>query len=116
MAAAQIIALAAKNKLMQITLPSSSYNIHMLMTKAGYHAHPQGESYVMRLGNSNFPRFHVYFKQDQSGKTTLNLHLDQTQTAAKWSAKIHRSEYDSDVTKAEAERLIRWINYYAPHQ
>lgn len=95
---------------MRLFIPANTVNPHMLLTKAGYHAHPN-DSYVLRLGSGFFPRFHVYLDKNANNDLTLNLHLDQS-PAVYQGQKAHRGEKDTLVVREEAERLKRWINYY----
>jgi hypothetical protein len=95
---------------MRINIPANTINPHLLLTKAGYHAHPN-DSYVLSLGSGHYPRFHVYLQKSQQGDLSLNLHLDQTPAVYK-GLKAHRGEKDTEVVQQEAERLKRWINYY----
>ena len=94
---------------MKLDTPAQSVNPHLLLTKAGYHAHPQG-SYVMRLGSGHYPRFHVYVKTNKN-KLTFNLHIDQ-KPGVHLGAKAHAGESDTPVVQEEAARLQRWIKYF----
>lgn len=95
---------------MHITIPANIINPHILLTKAGYNAHPN-DSYVLRIGGGNYPRFHVYFTKNAAGDLNLNLHLDQS-PAVSAGMKAHHNEKDSEVVRQEAARLQRWIGYY----
>jgi len=61
------------------------------------------ESYVRRLGNYHYPRFHVYLEETQD-KYIIDLHLDQKQASYK-GTKAHSGEYEGENVKEEIERL-----------
>lgn len=98
---------------MKFKFPAQSVNPHMAMTKAGYHAHPNGKSYVMRLGRGDYPRFHAYFNQDKQGNMVLSLHLDQSPAVHKWAKHAHHGEYKDERVEEEMERVKRWIAYFS---
>lgn len=61
------------------------------------------ESFVRRLGNDFYPRFHMYLKED-GDKIVFNLHLDQKQPSYKGSH-AHNAEYSGEVVQSEINRL-----------
>ena len=68
---------------------------------------PQGELNCVRPIHGDYPRFHIYMKEDHSdGKEVLvfNLHLDQKKPSYE-GATAHSGDYESDVVKEEAERI-----------
>ncbi len=77
----------------------------------GYRATPysytvEGETnFVRSLSNNNYPRFHIYIKQNEkTGEMVFNLHLDQRQTRYK-GASAHSADYEGDLVEKEAERI-----------
>lgn len=60
-------------------------------------------SFVRRLTGDNYPRFHIYLKDDDE-KAVLNIHLDQKK-ASYPGAHAHNGEYESEVVVAELERV-----------
>ena len=64
-------------------------------------------SYVRRLGNYFYPRFHLY--PEQTGdKLIMNLHLDQKKISYK-GQKAHSGEYGDEIVQREAERIKNLI-------
>ncbi|MFA4833855.1 MAG: hypothetical protein WC619_03335 [Patescibacteria group bacterium] len=61
------------------------------------------ESYSRRMGGGFYPRFHIYFNED-NGKIIFNLHLDQKQ-ASYAGAHMHNAEYEGETVAAEIARL-----------
>ncbi len=85
----------------------SRLSLVQFMRQAGYHSLPERNnsqlSFVRRLGQDFYPRFHLYpiVKQEE---IILNLHLDQKKASyAKQVA--HSGEYDGQLVEAEANRL-----------
>ncbi|MBI2624748.1 MAG: hypothetical protein HYW70_00165 [Candidatus Nealsonbacteria bacterium] len=64
---------------------------------------PLRESYVKRLGQGDYPRFHAYIKQ-AGGKLIINLHLDQKKPIYK-GVSAHSGEYVGELVEKEAERI-----------
>ncbi|MBL7141655.1 hypothetical protein ISS21_00980 [Patescibacteria group bacterium] len=60
-------------------------------------------SYVRRLRGYQYPRFHVYIKEN-----FFNLHLDQKAPSYQGSS-AHSGEYQGEVLEKEAERIKRYI-------
>lgn len=52
-------------------------------------------SFVKRIGNADYPRFHVYVKIGESGEVEINLHLDQKKASYE-GATAHSGEYSSE--------------------
>jgi len=79
------------------------------MRKLGYHPfqprHSRQVSFVRRLGQNFYPRFHVYFSPDND---FLNLHLDQKKASYQGSP-AHAGEYDSEIIKQEAARINQFL-------
>ena len=64
-------------------------------------------SFVKRVGNGDYPRFHVYAKQDEKGNVQINLHLDQKKASYE-GVTAHSGEYESSENKwlaQEAETI-----------
>ncbi|MDD5072013.1 MAG: hypothetical protein PHQ42_04755 [Patescibacteria group bacterium] len=61
------------------------------------------ESFVRRLGSNFYPRFHMYFIEE-NGKVIFNLHLDQKQ-ASYAGAHKHNAEYGGEQVESEIARL-----------
>lgn len=62
-------------------------------------------SFVRRAGAGDYPRFHIFARQDEKGNINLNLHLDQKRASYQGSS-AHSGEYgDEGVLKVEAGRI-----------
>ena len=61
------------------------------------------ESFIKVLGNTGYPRFHLYI-EESGDKMILNLHLDQKRPRYKGQP-AHSGEYEGSVVEEEAERL-----------
>ncbi len=71
-----------------------------LLRRAGYaflrRDEQTGElSFIKRVGNADYPRFHIYVKMNRVGQAGVNLHLDQKK-ASYQGATAHSGEYDSE--------------------
>jgi hypothetical protein len=82
-----------------------------LMRRAGYGymMHRQGgqDSFVRRLGNADYPRFHMYISEED-GEVIFNLHLDQKKPSYQGSH-AHNAEYDGELVEAEIARLRQFL-------
>ena len=59
-------------------------------------------SYVKRLRQEHFPRFHMYINSEDP--LELDLHLDQKKASYEGST-MHSGDYDSQVVRDEAYRI-----------
>ncbi|MBU4142942.1 hypothetical protein KJ590_02990 [Patescibacteria group bacterium] len=55
-------------------------------------------SFVKRVGGGDYPRFHIYAKQDARGAVEINLHLDQKKASYEGTT-AHSGEYESEENK-----------------
>jgi len=55
-------------------------------------------SFAKRVGNEDYPRFHVYVKTNKSGDAEINLHLDQKKASYQGSV-AHSGEYEAGDNK-----------------
>ncbi len=99
---------------MQFKIDKQRFNFtpEVLLRRAGYHrlfSRRSGKiSYVRRLGNFDYPRFHLYLAEDD-GHLIFNLHLDQK--APSYSgARAHSADYDTDLIATEIKRIQQLIN------
>lgn len=65
------------------------------------------ESYVKRLGNYFYPRFHLYIEENGE-QISFNLHLDQKQASYEGYHK-HNAEYEGENVENEIARLKQII-------
>ena len=63
---------------------------------------------VRKLLGANYPRFHVYLKQ-QGDRYNFSLHLDQKQPSYSGSH-AHSGEYDGPLVEGEADRIRQQLN------
>lgn len=69
--------------------------------------HKTGQtSYVRRLRNDFYPRFHLYVNSENP--LVLNLHLDQKKASYEGYT-AHGGDYDSEIVKQEAQRIYNQI-------
>ncbi len=87
------------------------HNHQILIRKCGYGRivdRRRGKaSYMRRLGNQPYPRFHVYLVPIEDG-FSLNLHLDQKKASYSGHT-AHSGEYDGHLVENEAERIKKII-------
>lgn len=91
---------------MRLKIPKPNSNIIDLIRRCGYsYRGRQGEEmmFVRRAGLSEYPRFHIYFKEEGSG-FILNLHLDQKKVSHAGS-RAHSGEHEGVLIEKEAERI-----------
>jgi len=94
---------------MKIYLPFDfQQNELMFMRRAGYHQfndyNSGNTSYIRRLSDGFYPRFHVYIQTDKDNRTSINLHLDQKKSSYA-GAHAHSADYDGPVVETEGKRL-----------
>jgi len=88
---------------------TGQYNLNprQLLRRCGYaeFVDPRtGEtSYVRRLSNGFYPRFHAYLERKEDG-FQVNIHLDQKQASYHGHTK-HSGEYEGEVVEREGERI-----------
>ncbi|HJN62288.1 MAG TPA: hypothetical protein QGH92_01660 [Candidatus Parcubacteria bacterium] len=90
---------------MKFTLEKPNKNIPNLLQELGYRFYAQEKEesiFLKRLGFGNYPRFHIYLKNNKD--LHFNLHLDQKKPIYK-GAPAHSAEYDGEILKKEAERI-----------
>jgi hypothetical protein len=99
---------------MRITLENFQGNIVNSMRRAGYAFLRRDEqrgdmSFVKRISNGDYPRFHVFVRAGEGGRTEINLHLDQKKASYQGSH-AHSGEYGEEENKwleVEAEAIKR---------
>ena len=95
---------------MKLTFPGLKDTPLNLLRRLGYaflrRDDKTGElSFVRRMSNGDYPRFHIFASQNAKGDATLTLHLDQKKASYQGSS-AHSGEYqDEGVLKQEAERI-----------
>lgn len=101
------------NKQMKLTFEKTNDSPLNILRRAGYaflrHDEKTGEmSFVKRVGNAGYPRFHVYVKMLGQG-AEINLHLDQKKVSYE-GATAHSGEYNAKENQwleKEAETIKR---------
>ncbi len=94
---------------MEFSIKNTNETIANMARKIGYKAvgaqHIGEYSLIKKMDGNNYPRFHVYIKEDKEhNEYSLSLHLDQKQPSY---GKTHRhsGEYKGEVVENEAERI-----------
>lgn len=87
-------------------------NIVSLLRDCGYRLHPKYEdSYIRPISNVGFyPRWHLYLKNEKN-IYIFNLHLDQKKASYRGQT-AHSGDYNEEIVKAEAKRIINSIVKY----
>jgi len=84
-------------------------NVALLIRKLKYVPRgAEGEEFncVKYLGDSEYPRFHLFIKQDRDNNLFFNLHLDQKKPSYEGSP-AHSGEYEGKLVEEEKERIIK---------
>ena len=87
-------------------------NIIGLLRDCGYRLHPKYEdSYIRPVSRNGFyPRWHLYL-ENKDDIYTFKLHLDQKRVSYEGQT-AHSGDYDDDLVKEEAKRIINLIVKY----
>jgi len=92
---------------MKFEIKNLDKSINDIIRRIGYmpaYFQNEGEiSIVRQLGRNDYPRFHLYIKQNDQD-FSFNLHLDQKKPSYEGSTG-HSGEYNGDVVEGEAERI-----------
>jgi len=95
---------------MTFRINNFNYEITTLMRRLGYQPlrrTPEGElSCVRRLGG-DYPRFHIYLKEDPN-VIVMNIHLDQKKPSYE-GTHAHGGDYDSETVRREIERILNTL-------
>ncbi|HLD21549.1 MAG TPA: hypothetical protein VJB65_01500 [Patescibacteria group bacterium] len=87
----------------------------LILEDAGYHEFVDPRtykvSYVMRVGQAFYPRYHVYINVEAEASGEFSLHVDQKHTSYEGQT-AHAGEYNGSLVSEEAARLQRWLVYY----
>lgn len=67
----------------------------------------QGELNCVRPLGGDYPRFHVYAKENSQG-VTINLHLDQKKPSYGQET-AHSGEYDGELVEEERRRIESFV-------
>jgi hypothetical protein len=76
---------------------------YVIIDTKGPNGYPVEYNLVRRLQIDNYPRFHVYLKQ-QGTSYVFSLHLDQKKPSY-GGAHAHSGEYFGPVVETEADRI-----------
>lgn len=87
-------------------------NLDQILRDCGYRLHPKYEnSYIKRLSSTNFyPRWHLYI-ENKNNIYYFNLHLDQKKASYE-GQKAHSGDYEDNIVKEEAKRIIGILKKY----
>ncbi|OGY98407.1 MAG: hypothetical protein A2855_02665 [Candidatus Liptonbacteria bacterium RIFCSPHIGHO2_01_FULL_57_28] len=95
---------------MTFRINNLNYNMAQFMRRLGYRPlarTPGGELNCVRPLGGDYPRFHIYLKEDLK-VIVLNIHLDQKKPSYE-GASAHGGDYDGDTVKAEVDRIIEML-------
>lgn len=102
---------------MDFTLKDIKANVVSVAREIGYiiidtkgpGGYPAEYNLVRKLSGDNYPRFHVYLKQ-QGSAYIFSLHLDQKKPVYEGSGShAHNGEYFGPIIEVEAERITESI-------
>ena len=97
---------------MKFVIEIKNENIVNISRKIGYRPmgiNGQGEYSIIRpLTGNNYPRFHIYIKEERPGNFIFNLHIDQKKPSY-GSSHAHSGEYEGDLIDREVERIKKLI-------
>jgi len=83
---------------------NTGLNIVLLMKRIGYHYFAQN-SFIRPVGQSFYPRFHIYLKEDtETQEISFNIHIDQKRPIYSGSI-AHNGEYEGEILEKEVERI-----------
>ena len=87
-------------------------NVVNILRKCNYRLHPKYEdSYIRCLSSSGlYPRWHLYLEKN-GDIYNFKLHLDQKKISYKGQS-AHSGDYDDDLLKQEAKRIINLLVKY----
>ncbi len=91
---------------MKFTISKGSENLTSLVRMLGYKPigyTPEGELNCVRPLGADYPRFHIYLKENDS-EFMFSLHLDQKKPSYQGST-AHGGDYDGEVVQEEAARI-----------
>lgn len=94
---------------MDFTIPTNlKVSSKVFLQKAGYHEfidpNTGATSFVRRLGNEFYPRFHIYVQAQEP--MSLSLHIDQKHVSYEGAAHAHAGEYEGPLVEDEKKRLL----------
>lgn len=92
---------------MTFRINNLDYNVPQLMRRLGYkplHRTPEGELSCVRPLGGDYPRFHIYLKED-ARVIVLNLHLDQKKPSYE-GTHAHGGEYEGETVQREVDRIM----------
>jgi len=97
---------------MRFIVKIENENIINISRRIGYRpasVNNQGEYSIVRpLAGRDYPRFHIYVKEEKTGNFIFNLHLDQKRPSYS-GVHAHSGEYEGSLINEEAERIKRII-------
>jgi len=101
---------------MQLKLKNNTgQSIDVVMRDLRYHAWgnavAEQKQFIRPLATGGaYPRFHIYLRYNARTKDiALSLHFDQRRTVYQ-GAKAHGGEYEGEIVKKEAERIIKFYS------
>ncbi len=100
---------------MKFEIERPNRNILFLVRRIGYVLLNKNEeefNCVRSLSNQNYPRFHLFLKEDKDKNAlSFHLHLDQKKASYRGSS-AHSGEYNGDIVEKEKKRILEIINNF----
>lgn len=96
---------------MTFRINNFGYNLPQFMRRLGYRPlrrTPAGELNCVRPLGGDYPRFHIYLKEDPK-IIVLNIHLDQKKPSYEGTA-AHGGDYDSETVRGEVDRIMNLLH------
>jgi len=96
---------------MTFRINNLDYNLERLVRRIGYRPlgrTPAGELNCVRPLGGDYPRFHIYLKENPE-IITLNIHLDQKRPSYA-GTHAHGGDYDSETVRREIDRILDMLS------
>ncbi len=86
----------------------SGKSLYFFLRQCGFQPHQDGNSFIRKLSTFDFPRFHLYIKNNKNGDYILKLHLDMKKPTYKLSP-AHSGEYNGEIIEEEKRRILNQL-------
>ena len=96
---------------MTFRINNFNYNVTQFVRRLGYRPlrrTPDGELNCVRPLGGDYPRFHIYLKDDPK-IIVLNIHLDQKKPSYE-GTHAHGGDYDSETVQWEVDRIMNLLD------
>lgn len=96
---------------MTFRINNFGYNVLQLARQMGYRPlgrTPSGELNCVRPLGGDYPRFHIYLKEDDK-VIVMNIHLDQKKPSYE-GTHAHGGDYDGETVQGEIDRILELLH------